>query len=144
MMLEKPNILDEDIITHIIDNYGLYTARLAFLPIGADVNTAVYRLETQGNVYFLKLRRGAFEEITVTVPLYLRSLGLNNIIPPLQTRDGGWWAHLGDYTSILYPFITGQDGYTTSLTDSQWQEFGAALNQIHTTHLPQFSRGEVR
>lgn len=40
-MLEKPDILDELIISHLQEEYGLHVAQLEFLPLGADMGTAV-------------------------------------------------------------------------------------------------------
>ncbi len=43
-MLEKPEIPDESIISRLQEEYGLRVAELTFLPIGADLRTAVYRV----------------------------------------------------------------------------------------------------
>ena len=43
-MLEKPDLQDEHIIACVQDAYGLCVAHVAFLPLGADRNTAVYRV----------------------------------------------------------------------------------------------------
>jgi spectinomycin phosphotransferase len=56
-MLEKPDLQDDRIITCLNDEFGLHVAQLAFLPLGADRNTAVYRgLAEDGTPYFVKLR----------------------------------------------------------------------------------------
>ena len=61
-MLEKPDISDELIISCLQEEYDLRVAALTFLPLGADMGTAVYRAVTEdGTAYFLKLRKG-FEE----------------------------------------------------------------------------------
>ena len=53
-MLDKPDLQDKLLITHLFDAYGLRAAQLAFLPLGADVNTAVYRVRADdGRAYFL-------------------------------------------------------------------------------------------
>jgi spectinomycin phosphotransferase len=58
-MLEKPDIQDERIIACLEDGYGLPVVRVAFLPLGADLNTAVYRAVAKGETsYFVKLRMG--------------------------------------------------------------------------------------
>ncbi len=36
-----------------------------FLPIGADVNTAVYKAIAGGTDYFVKLRSGDFNDLTI-------------------------------------------------------------------------------
>lgn len=45
-MLIKPNLKDEEIIACLRDAYGLTVDKVTFLPLGADFNTAVYRITT--------------------------------------------------------------------------------------------------
>lgn len=135
-MLEKPNIPDHLILSHLYDEYNLRGAELAFLPLGADVGTAVYRILTEdGTVYFLKLRKG-FKEITVTVPLFLKSQGILEIIAPFETLSKRAWADLGDYGMILYPFVEGKNGFDVELSDRHRHTLGAALKKIHTAKIP--------
>ncbi len=136
-MLEKPD-LREDVLTACLgDAYGLCAAQVVFLPLGADVNTAVYRaVAADGAPYFVKLRRGDFAEIAVMLPKYLSDLGIREIIAPLATRSGRLWANLGPFKVILYPFIEGHNGYEADLTDRHWVAFGAALKRIHAAAVP--------
>ncbi len=135
-MLEKPDIPDELIISCLQKEYALYNTQLEFLPLGADMGTAVYRILTEeGSAYFLKLRRG-FAEIIVTVPLFLKEQGLQAIIAPFETSSKQGWADFGEYKMILYPFIEGQDGFDRELTDHHRKTLGAALRRIHTAALP--------
>ena len=68
-MLEKPDLQDERIVSRLQDEYGLSVAQLTFLPLGADINTAVYRVVSDNETpNFLKLRKGTFEEFAITVP----------------------------------------------------------------------------
>ena len=133
-MLEKPDIAEGLIRTRLAEAFGLRLRELAFLPLGADVNTAVYRGVAEDKTpYFLKLRKGAFDEITVSVPHFLKAQGIGAIIAPLETTTGQLWAGLGDFKMILYPFVEGQNGYQAALSDGQWCDFGAALHSIHAT-----------
>jgi spectinomycin phosphotransferase len=51
-MLEKPNLQDEEIIACLQKKFGLLVVHISFLPVGADLNTAVYRAVTEDeNVY---------------------------------------------------------------------------------------------
>jgi spectinomycin phosphotransferase len=110
-MLEKPNIPDELIISRLQDEYNLHVAELAFLPIGADSRTAVYRVVTEdGTAYFLKLRKN-FNEAIVRVPLFLYATGIQEIIVPFETKSRQSWADFGESKMILYPFIEGKDGF---------------------------------
>ncbi|HET8564765.1 MAG TPA: aminoglycoside phosphotransferase family protein, partial [Candidatus Binatia bacterium] len=110
-MLEKPDIPDELILSRLQNEYGLAIAELTFLPRGADMGTAVYRVVTDdGTAYFLKLRKG-FESIIVTIPLFLKSQGIQEIIAPFETKSKRYWADFGDYKMILYPFVEGKDGF---------------------------------
>ncbi|MBE3038771.1 MAG: aminoglycoside phosphotransferase family protein [Chloroflexi bacterium] len=136
-MLEKPDLQNQLITARLRDEYGLQVAQLTFLPLGADVNTAVYRVVTDDETaYFLKLRKGDFDEITVTVPQFLKTQGIQAIIAPLETRTRQRWASLDAYQMILYPFVEGQNGYEKVLSDRQWLDFGAALKAIHTAQVP--------
>jgi spectinomycin phosphotransferase len=109
---------------------------LTFLALGADVNTAVYRVEVGDANYFLKLRKGDFDEISVAVPHLLSQRGQTSIIAPLGTQSGLLWGTIRNYRMILYPFVAGQNGYERALTPEQWLAFGAALNAIHAANLP--------
>ncbi|MCB0032914.1 MAG: aminoglycoside phosphotransferase family protein [Anaerolineales bacterium] len=135
-MLEKPDFPDENIIACVQEAYDLAVQRLTFLPLGADVNTAVYKITTEQTAYFLKLRRGAFDEMSVALPKFLSELGISPIIPPLPTVSGRLWADLPPFKTILYPYIEGQNGYEITLNAQSWHEFGVALRQIHTTPIP--------
>lgn len=136
-MLEAPDISIDLITDQLHQAYRLDIIALVFLPLGADVNTAVYRATSQdGRDYFLKLRKGPFDEITVTLPSFLSKLGIPSVIPPLETISSRMWSEMGKFKLILYPYIAGQDGYEITLNDRQWLEFGDTVQRIHTAQLP--------
>jgi spectinomycin phosphotransferase len=136
-MLEKPNLPDEKFIACLRNEYGLRVAQIAFLPIGADLNTAVYRAVAEDDSpYFVKLRRGTFDEITVMLPKFLSDQGIAQIIAPLATTRGQLWANWGADKLMLYPFVDGRDGYAVDLSEHYWIDLGKALKRIHTMILP--------
>jgi spectinomycin phosphotransferase len=136
-MLEKPDLQDEKIINCLQAGYGLPIVRVAFLPLGADLNTAVYRGVTENEIpYFVKLRKGNFEETAVTLPRFLSDQNIPNIITPLKTKSGQIWASLDAFKLILYPFVEGRDGFDIDLSDHHWFEFGKAFKRIHTAMVP--------
>jgi len=136
-MLEKPDLPDEKISACLQAEYGLLVATIAFLPLGADLGTAVYRVTAaDGTAYFLKLRSGTFDETSVALPKFLSDQGIAEIIAPLATSTGQPWANLDAFTVILYPFVEGRNGYEIDLADRHWIEFGAALKRIHTVTVP--------
>src|SRR5262245_20210641 len=107
-MLEKPEIQDTQILTCLRDEYGLNASQITFLPIGADVNTAVFRATTDStNAYFVKLRSGTFDEMSIVVPKLLHDQHVQSIIPPVPTRSQKLWASLGDFRVAVFPFIEG-------------------------------------
>jgi len=135
-MLTKPDIADELIISRLQEEYGLHITSLTFLPLGADMGTAVYRVVVDdGTLYFLKLRKG-FDEIVVTVPIFLKTQGIQEIIAPFETQSNQGWADFGEYKLILYPFIEGKNGFQMDLTDNHKREFGEALKKIHAVKIP--------
>lgn len=136
-MLEKPDLQDEKIIACLQDEYGLLVVQVAFLPLGADRDTAVYRVVADDETpYFLKLRGGVFGEIAVALPKFLSDQGIVQIIAPLATKTGQLWASLDAFKLILYPFVEGHNGYEVNLSDRPWVDFGTALKRIHTAVVP--------
>jgi spectinomycin phosphotransferase len=144
-VLQKPDLEDEKLVACVGDEYGLDVARVTFLPLGADLNTAVYRAVTAAETpYFMKLRSGRFDETSVALPRFLAEQGIGHIIAPLTTHSGRLWAGLEGFKVILYPFVEGRDGYQVSLPDRQWPEFGAAMRRIHAVVLPPSLAGRIR
>ncbi len=136
-MLEKPQIQDEKIMACVQQEFGLQVARVEFLPLGNDQNSAVYRVVAEeGTPYFLKLRSGVFDENAAALPKFLHDQGITQIIAPITTNSGQLWANLEPFKLMLYPFVDGQDGYEVALSDQQWQDFGTALKRIHTANIP--------
>ena len=136
-MLEKPDIEETQISACLYNAYRLNVVQLTFLPLGADLNTAVYRAITDdGTAYFVKLRRGAFDRSAVAVPKFLSDLGIKQIIPPLATETGALWAALPPFSMILYRFVDGRNGFEVPLSDAQRIEFGMAMKQFHTADMP--------
>lgn len=136
-MLKKPDLADEKIVACLQAAYGVPVGQLAFLPLGVDVNAAVYRADAEYDAaYFVKLRRGPFDEMAVTLPKFLSDQGIPQIIPPLPTNTGRLWATLDEFKVILYPFVEGSNGYDVALTDIHWRTLGTALKRIHTTTFP--------
>ena len=135
-MLEKPDLEEARIADWLLDQYGLRVIEAEFLPTGYQ-NTAAYRVvAADETTYFLKLRRDVFVETSVTLPLFLRDLGLRQIIAAIATKSRQYWGYLDDFNVILYPFVAGQNAFQVALTEYQWFDFGASLKRIHTTRLP--------
>ena len=136
-MLIKPNLKNEEIIACLRDAYGLTVEKITFLPLGADFNTAVYRVTTtNGADHFLKLRSGKFLEASVSVPKYLADLGIKQVIPPLTTKTRQLWTSLASFKVILYPYVEGHNGVEAKLSEDHWYHFGAAMKKLHSTDIP--------
>ena len=136
-MVERPELKDKQIINCLRDEYGLGVKNISFLPLGADVDTSVYRVVTKNETnYFVKVRKGNFKEESVTIPSFLNASGIKQVIPPLTTQNGQLWANLNPFKVILYPFVEGQPGLDIKMSKQQWFEFGTALKRFHTTDIP--------
>jgi len=136
-MLIKPDLTDEEIVRCLRSAYGLNIETITFLPLGADFNTSVYRVKTKSNAdYFLKLRRGEFIDSAVTVPKYLADLGIKQVIPPLVSRTGKFYARLASFKAILYNYVEGHNSVEAKLSEDQWIQLGATINKIHGAYIP--------
>ena len=143
-MLEKPDIPDELIISRLQEEFSLHVTALTFLPLGADLRTAVYRvLAEDGTAYFLKLRR-KFKDVIVRVPLFLKESGVQEIIVPYKAKSRQYWADFGEYKIILYPFIEGKDGFEREMTDQHRRTLGAAFRGIHSAQIPPELKKDIR
>jgi spectinomycin phosphotransferase len=137
-MLDKPAIPDEQILACLEEAYGLSLVEITFLPLGADRHTAVYRVVAEdGTPWFVKLRGGPLDEVSVALPRFLSDQGVGHLLAPRATVSGQLWTNLGASKLILYPFIEGRDGYQVPLLDQHWVELGTVLRGIHTVALPQ-------
>jgi spectinomycin phosphotransferase len=144
-LLEKPAISDTQIQTCLQEKYGLTTVRLDFLPWGNDANGWVYRVTGEGGAsYFLKLKRGTLYPPTCLVPHFLKEQGIAEVAAPLLTKAHEPWAQLGELAVILYPFIEGDNGWNTGMSDRRWQELGVALKSIHSLVPPAYLLAELR
>lgn len=135
-MLQRPPIKDELIIACLEDDYKLEVKELHFLPLGADLDTAVYRALTNDKPYFIKLRHSKFNQASVTIPKALADLGMTSIISALNTHSGSLWSSLKAYTLTVYPFIKGHNGFDIKLSDKHRRELGQALKNLHDVNLP--------
>lgn len=134
-MLTPPDIAADTITALLRDEYALRVRQVAFLPIGADANAAVFRVETDdATPYFLKLKRGDFDEIAVSIPAYLRTHGIPQVMAPLATTAGQLWASGHGFTWILYPYFEGENGFAQPLADAQWVALGQSLRAVHAMH----------
>lgn len=143
-MREKPDIPDAALATALQTNYHINATAIAFLPLGADHHSAVYRVDVDdGRAAFLKLRSGAFDDIGVAVSRLLYERGIRQVIPPLPTTHGAFWTRVGQFALMAWPFIEGRDGYRAALTDAQWLELADAIASIHGSQLPEPLAGRV-
>ncbi len=136
-MLTPPDLANDSIIACMRANYDLRISQVAFLPIGADVNSAVYRVTADdGTPYFLKLRRGNFDELAVAVPAWLHGQGIQRVMAPIATTTQQLWVHAHGFYWMLYPFFEGKNGYEVALSRAQWIALGESMRAVHSTILP--------
>lgn len=143
-MLEKPDVPDDTLLACLRDHYGLHITQITFLPIGNDVDTAVYRVVADDAMsYFLKLRSGRFDATTVTIPRFLYDQGITQIVAPIETTAHHLWTRVDAFAVILFPFVTGRDGFAAPLSERQWMELGVALKAMHTAVVPRALRPSI-
>ncbi len=144
-MIEKQPLPDQLIINCLNADYGIEVTVLTFLPLGADMNASVYKAQTYDQAsYFVKLKRGHHHDIGIEIVELLHDAGIKEIIPPVKTILGQSTQHIEDFTLIVYPFVKGQDGFSSNLTDNQWFKLGNALRQIHEIDVPASIQNRVR
>jgi len=129
--------LDLGTITACLNSqYELRVRSATFLPLGYDLNAAVYKIIAEkGTTYFLKIRFGPVDESGLIVPWALAERGIRNVLAPLPTRSGELWCSCDERSLVLYPFITGKNAMAAGMSDDQWREFGSTLQGVHSSGL---------
>ena len=131
-MLVAPNLSNADLLAQIKSEYGIDASEIIFLPLGADMDSAVYRVATEdGKRYFLKLRRGEFPIAAVQIPYQLSKHGVSRIITPFTTVRNTLCFRFAEYTGVLSPYIPGESAWGKPLSQQQWAAFGRALHELH-------------
>lgn len=134
-----------EIIECLNAGYGIAVNQLILLPVGADMNAAVYKAETHdGKSYFVKLKRGHRYNMSVAILAMLQASGIQQIIPPIPTMNGMLAHYINDCTLTVYPFVNGQNGFSCKLTNDQWIILGKAIKQVHAFDVPPSIKKRIR
>ena len=143
--MEIRQFLSQQTIVSILkEQYGIALDSLLFLPIGADLNAAVYKAEAQGKSYFIKVKRDYNYDISLTITLLLDASGVKQVILPIRTANCEPAVSIENLSLIVYPFIEGEDGFKKDLSLEQWFILGKALRQVHEIELPTSLRNKIR
>lgn len=144
-LMSKNRVCNPYIIDCLSTRYGITVTQLILLPLGADMNASVYKAQTQGGLsYFLKLKRGHADDISVAILVFLQASGIQQIIAPIKATDGELIQHINDFTLTVYPFVDGQNGFCFKLTEDQWVILGKVLRQVHELDVPPSIKDLIR
>ena len=137
-------ITTDVIAANLLHHYNLKATQLLPVPEGADQHSFVFQADVSGGkTYFVKLRSGGFNPISVLLPHHLHKQGIEAIIPAIPTKDNELWVETRDFKLILYPHIRGLSAAEVDLTPIQWRTFGRTLSEIHRTVLPNNLRQRI-
>ncbi len=126
-----------DILHHLRSGYGIDGTTLELLRGGADINAVTYKATAADlSTYFVKLKKGHELDISLMLVTSLFNEGINEVISPIKTIKNELSTKIGESTLIVYPFITGEDGFSHSLSDDQWISFGKAMRKVHDFKVP--------
>lgn len=134
-MIEKPNISDERIISALHEHFSLRVRAIEFIPLGWDAASSSYRVEAEGDVYFLKIRTSIPNPAGILIPRFLKEQGIEQVMAPLSSVGGEAWEEVDGLCFILYPFVAGKQVLEVGMGDEHWIEFGTALKRLHSTKL---------
>lgn len=129
----------ETVIACIESQHGIDIAQFEPLDSGADPDAAVYRLvSSRAERWFLKVIRGEVPGRLLAVAHWLASSRSMQVVAPIALPATGALAlPCQGCTLVLYPYLEGVDGWSTTLSQSQWQALGASLRALHDSELPE-------
>lgn len=135
--MNRKQFISDKFITHNLKlYYNIQSEHLEPLSEGADMNAALYKIQTNEQSYFVKLKQGHKNDINFNILELLHINGIQEIILPISTVNCSLVQHSDGISLIVYPFIEGVNGFNQKLTDTQWIQLGKALRQVHTTKVP--------
>ncbi|MGZ4150431.1 MAG: hypothetical protein ACXVQJ_10350, partial [Actinomycetota bacterium] len=101
--------------------YGLDVRSCVFLPVGNDVASWSFRLETSDGAYFLKARGGEDPTRGARVTAYLADRGVPGVLGPVRTRDGSAFARLDAFALILFPMLDAVVAADAGMDAARWR-----------------------
>src|SRR5262249_39567566 len=113
-------LAEQEIVKNLKIYYNIEVTNLHFLPLGADMNASVYKVEANSKWYFLKIKVNGYNFTTSsTITQLLYDDGLRQVILPIKTIGGQNYQCIEDVAMVVYPYIDGEDGFKQDLTKEQ-------------------------
>jgi spectinomycin phosphotransferase len=132
----EDGVLDT-IFSRITNYYGIEINSFEELKLGADKDTHTYKIGNGNTKYFLKIRSGCFNTLSIVIPNFLaEEKNIENIIKPIKTLDGKLYIRYSSFHICLYPFVMGNDCWNYNFSEVQWNIFGNVLYSIHNADFP--------
>src|SRR3990167_2616883 len=142
-MINQSLISKEYIIKCLKNNYGINTSSITKIAEGADLDSQVYKADTEDRkTYFIKA--GLNHDISTSLQLLLHDKGIKQVISPIKTLDNKLFQNVNDFNLVVYPYISGKCGFKHKLNKNQWIELGKALKQIHEFDIPLLIREKIK
>jgi spectinomycin phosphotransferase len=137
--------IDQWLIRTLNSSYGIQISVVERLFAGADMHATTYKASAMdGSDYFIKLKPADQSEASTTILSLLQSNGIQQLILPIPAISGPALLRSGNHTLVCYPFVSGQNGFTQTLTDNQWLSLGKTLRQVHSLDVPAALQKQLR
>ncbi|KTC89641.1 aminoglycoside phosphotransferase family protein [Fluoribacter dumoffii] len=143
-MFDKQAITDQQIIECLRRAYRINALKLSQLALGADMNASLYKADSPDQSYFVKLKKGTFQDVGLDVVKLLSHNAIQQIIQPIATSAKQPVLDIDPFCLIVYPFIKGENGFNQELTEEQWITLGKTLKRIHEINCPDFIAQRIR
>ncbi|MEM8860904.1 MAG: aminoglycoside phosphotransferase family protein [Chloroflexota bacterium] len=131
----------EKLVEIINQNFNFQVQSFRQLSLGADADSAVFRAASaDGKNYFVKLRTANFEPTSVSLQAALSAAGTEQVISPVATVDEKIWLETSFGHLMVFPFVTGNDGYEQAIQPEKMIEFGQVIRQVHAAEIPSLVR----
>jgi spectinomycin phosphotransferase len=129
-VIEPPDLSAEELLARVRSSYGVAATEAQFLPEGNDSSAWSFRLDGDGERWFLKVVAKSIAA-ALTIPALLAARGVPHVTGPLPTASGSLADEGEPFGLVLYPWIDGVSGGEVGLTASHRVELGRMLRAIH-------------
>lgn len=101
---------------------------------GADAYARAFNaVSDTGDAFFVKTKATFNPGLALSAAL--RRAGITEVLAPLPTLTGEIGARLNDGVLLIYPWVSGHNGFERSPALDCWRKVGAALRKIHDSRV---------
>jgi spectinomycin phosphotransferase len=129
------DIAEPEVVAFVRERFGLSADAAEMLDVG-DAGSRIFRVRTEHDDLFVKVRPGSANEPGLRLPRFLADRGIDVAVASIATTTGALFGELDGGHVVAYPYVDGASGGEAGMAADHWRRLGAALRRIHDLTVP--------